>query len=563
MRRDVRKSCLGWALAGTSLVAMAQPVPVPRPAPPAELPAAAPLTLPLPARPALAASEGLTVPVERFTATGNTRIASADIARVLAPYTQRTLRFDELAAAADAVTALYRARGFLLALAYLPEQQIENGNVEIAVLEGRLGELAVGTLPEGIDRGFAEATAQRGIARGAVVDEGTLVRNLLLLNELPGLAASAEVKPGAQVGEADVAVALAETGPRASGVLSADNHGSRSTGRVRLGAAATVRQLAGRGDVLNLQATVGDRNALKAFSGGYSVPLNAAGTRLAVSASTLDYRVVAPAFDGLDARGDATYLQLTVDQPLLRRVGYGVTLRAGGVHKALSDRIEAFAQNEARHVDAWIVALRGEQQDRPRPGDAPFAPTGSTTWSVTGTLGRVGFDDPVAQAADAVQRATAGRYARLNIELTREQPLGERFALIGRVALQNPLKRNLDNAERSVLGGANALRPYGELATLADRSALGAIELRHRTALGGVPLATSLFFDIGHGRGDRYGTAAADPAVRARLIGVCTEAALPAAFTVRLAATRQTVTPPPTNGERWVSRGWLEVVKGF
>ena len=563
MRRDVWRPFLGWLLAGASLVATAQPVPVPRPAPPAELPAAPPLALPLPARPALAATDSLTVPVERFTVTGNTRIASADIARVLAPYTQRTLRFDELAAAADAVTALYRARGFLLALAYLPEQQIENGSVEIAVLEGRLGELAVGTLPDGIDRRFAEATAQRGIARGAVVDEGTLVRNLLLLNELPGLAASAEVKPGAQVGEADVAVALAETGPRASGVLSADNHGSRSTGRVRLGAAATVRQLAGRGDVLNVQATVGDRNALKAFSGGYSVPLNAAGTRLAVSASTLDYRVVAPAFDGLDARGDATYVQLTVDQPLLRRVGYGVTLRAGGVHKELSDRIEAFAQNEARHVDAWLVALRGEQQDRPRPGDAPLAPTGSTIWSVAGTIGRVGFDDPVAQSADAVQRATAGRYARLNIELAREQPLGQQFALIGRLALQNSLKRNLDNAERSVLGGANALRPYGELATLADRSALGTIELRHRTALGSVPLATSLFFDIGHGRGDRYGAAAADPAVRARLIGVGTEAALPGALTLRLAATRQTVTPPPANSARWVSRGWVEVVKGF
>jgi hemolysin activation/secretion protein len=147
--------------------------------------------------------------------------------------------------------------------------------------------------------------------------------------------------------------------------------------------------------------------------------------------------------------------------------------------------------------------------------------------------------------------------------VAREQPLTERLALIGHLAVQTAHKRNLDNAERSVLGGANALRAYGEMSTLADRSALGSIELRHRVSFGSVPFSSSVFFDIGHGRADRVANSAPAMTVRARLLGIGAEATLPAEITLRVAATRQTVDPPPANATRWVSRGWVELVKGF
>src|SRR5262245_58351308 len=64
------------------------------------------------------------VPVRHFLVEGNTRLSDADIRQVLQPYEQRELTFVELQQAAVEVTRLYRARGYLLAQAYLPPQDV-------------------------------------------------------------------------------------------------------------------------------------------------------------------------------------------------------------------------------------------------------------------------------------------------------------------------------------------------------------------------------------------------------------------------------------------------------
>ena len=535
---------------------------LPRPALPTEPPPALrPLDLQPPERAGQPAAEGVSVRVERFGVSGNTLIGSDAIGAVLQPYVARTLRFDELSAAADAVTALYRRSGFLLALAYLPAQQIRDGVVEIAVLEGRLGELRLGEVPAGIDRGFLASMAQWRIDSGAVVAEDNLVRNLLVLSELPGLTASADVRPGAAVGTADVLVDLRETGSRLSGVASLDNHGGAATGRTRFGLAAAMRQLLGRGDSFDFQASLSPGGALRLLQAGYALPVHASGTRLSASLARLDYRVVTPAFAGLDAKGDANYLQLALDQPLVRSVGRAVTLRAGYARKNLSDRVEAFDQRDDRHIDAGQLTVRGEHGGR-QPETIGTAP-GTTTYTLSATAGRVSFDDDLARTTDALQRKTSGRYARINLDLAREQPFAAQWSVYGRLAVQAALHRNLDSAERAVLGGAGGLRAYGELASQADSAEQATLELRWRAPSDIEPLSLAAFVDLGHGRIDRVDTPGLDNSLRSTLFGLSAEAALPYALTLRVAATRQRMRPALLGNEGWVSRGWLELVKAF
>src|SRR5688572_3400324 len=85
-------------------------------------------------------ARGPTMQVAQFRLTGNQAISSADLLPLLADLQNRTVSFGELQAAAGRITLFYRQKNYPLARAYLPAQDVENGVVTIAVLEGHFGE---------------------------------------------------------------------------------------------------------------------------------------------------------------------------------------------------------------------------------------------------------------------------------------------------------------------------------------------------------------------------------------------------------------------------------------
>lgn len=540
-------------------LALAQALPpgaVPRPPAPPDAPAPTrPLELNAPPRAALAPAAGVAVRVDRFTLSGNKRIESADIDTVLAPYVAQTLDFDKLREAANAVTDLYRKRGFLLAVAYLPEQQIRDGVVEIAVLEGQLGALTLGEVGPQLDRSFAESVLGWRLAPGDVVSSANLVRNLLVLNELPGIAVSADIRPAAAVGAADVGVDVREFGPRYAGSIVLDNHGTRFTGRTRLGGAWVANNLAGRGDALNLQAVAAQGGGQQSVQAGYSLLVHPSGTRVGASWSQLHYRIIDPDFSALDANGDAGTLAVTAEQALLRRVNYSSTLRVALAHKQARDRVDAVGQHEDRHLDTLTLGVRGEARE---------AGGSATRYSLGTTRGRVAFDDVQAEIADAVQRGTAGGFGHFNVELSRDQRVSDSVSLLARVWWQGASK-NLDAVERVTLGGANAQRPFGARATSADDAALVSLDLRWRVpsaSLAGLTL--SGFVDYGRGRADHDpDPTVTDNKVLAATYGAGAEMALPWDLTLRMALARQAVSPRSAGEAKWTSHGWAELIKSF
>lgn len=136
----------------------------------------------------------------------------------------KELTLAQLQTLADRISARYHASGFLLARAYLPAQDIRNGVVEIAVLEGRLGKLAVSNGSTLTDARVASRLS--GLREGEALDGGALERELLLLNDLPGVQVRSTLRPGASVGTTDLDIQLARHAPY-SGSVELDNYGNR------------------------------------------------------------------------------------------------------------------------------------------------------------------------------------------------------------------------------------------------------------------------------------------------------------------------------------------------
>ncbi|MDQ5986743.1 MAG: hypothetical protein CSYNP_02476 [Syntrophus sp. SKADARSKE-3] len=88
-------------------------------------------------KPRLQMQAGVKVKVTIFRFSGNIVFDEKRLSTLVASYVGRELTIVELNRAALSVEDYYHKNGFVMARAYLPAQEIKNGVVEIAILEGQ------------------------------------------------------------------------------------------------------------------------------------------------------------------------------------------------------------------------------------------------------------------------------------------------------------------------------------------------------------------------------------------------------------------------------------------
>ncbi len=213
---------------------------------PLELPPRQTLELNLPEAPDTAPKvSGPTLQVNGFTVTGNTAIASDELVALLADLQNRVVSLGELQAGAARITALYRQRGYPLARAYLPAQEIDKGVVTLNVLEGQYGQVRINN--QSRMRDFALRQPLSALQAGDAVRAAPLERSLLLLQQTPGVAVQSTLQPSTAVGATDLVVDVKDA-PLLSGQVDLDNYGNRFTGEYRLGGTLNLANPLGLGD---------------------------------------------------------------------------------------------------------------------------------------------------------------------------------------------------------------------------------------------------------------------------------------------------------------------------
>jgi len=125
-----------------------QPFPTPIPSPELPQPLPPPEELLEPSSPTPTTPENIpgglrTINVERFEVVGSTVFSPEQLAKVLAPFTNRPISFAELFSARSAITQLYFDNGYITSGAYIPPQTLQGKVVTITVLEGGLENIQV------------------------------------------------------------------------------------------------------------------------------------------------------------------------------------------------------------------------------------------------------------------------------------------------------------------------------------------------------------------------------------------------------------------------------------
>lgn len=384
--------------------------------------------------------------VKGFSFTGNTVVSQMELERLTQPYIGQSLALPDLERVAGTVQDLYKNKGYTLATAYIPQQDIRFGIVNIAILEGRVGDIVVTGnqhySTEFIRSSFAQAMQDN------VIRNVALERALLLLNDYPDLKTSAVLEPGASTGSTNVHVKAEDKRPLHA-TLDFNNYGFNTISRYRVGAGVEAGNVLFDGATLNLNGIIGNHPDQLLFGfGSYAVPIGVHGTKLVLSGSGGLFNVGAE-LAALGIEGRIQTFDASVTHPFIKTRFQSLLADVGFAGK----NNQLFTLSQQTGDDRIRELKLGINYDR-------LDLSGRTYFSLYGfqglgeALGGMPNNDPQSTRQGADNRFTKG-----TLTAGRVQSLGHDLLLLLRASGQLT-SRPLVVIEQMLLGGPDSVRGY-------------------------------------------------------------------------------------------------------
>jgi len=419
--------------------------------------------------------------------TGFTAINLEELESVYSDRLGNNVSLSDVFDIADEITALYRRKGFVLSQAVVPAQRIEDGSVEIQIVEG-----------------FVSATTVEGVARGG----STLIRRLtetftnqkplrfesferglLLINDLPGISASSVIGKSSDGGLGAASVRLLVNHDPWSGNVSVNNRGSEALGPGRVQFSGTRNLLSGNHSQFGVGGTAAlDSSELLLVNGFYDVGLDAL-TRLRLSASAVvaepDLEIAE--FDDLET--DSFSFDVTVSRPLLRSrlenvyldVGFNVR-NSTSLGQLVDGEFGTDTETDTRDVR---VGIRSDIVKNPRT-------INQFQVSLIQGIDGLGASDSRVQG-DSPDLG----YSKLEVSGSWLQALSGGFSLLVAAEAQAALTDDLPDSQLFSIGGQTFVRAYDSSAFSGRQGAAAKVELRFNRGFGSVNYNPYGYFDTG------------------------------------------------------------------
>lgn len=444
-----------------------------------------------------AAPGGATFELRAIEISGNTLFSAEQLGALVADRTGTMVDFSILEEIANTLSQFYRDAGYPFARAYLPAQDVQNGEVEFEILEGRYGEISAVDAPaaspamalqalrnqvlqeslgalsrhfkeeelqevvrsidnlfdgrmQQLETEYAQTDQQRTanpeaqaflgeLSSGEVIEAEKIERIALILDDIPGYTAVPVVRPGALRGAGDLEVRMIEDD--ATKVFAAvDNFGSEASGRNR----ARLDLFKSRnflfGDLFSFTGLVTDENTWLA-SLGYSLPLNPKGLRLQTNYLFSRYELGSGEFAGL-ADGETERFSASLNYPLVRSQLRNITL-SGGLE--WSNYVNTLAASTEEYtIESLPLSVNFDWRDG-------FGGSAVTYGAISAQYNEVVDDNRASRSADD--------YAVFNLRIAREQRFNSQLSAVARLSLQQA-DDDIDSSHFISLGGMYAVRAY-------------------------------------------------------------------------------------------------------
>lgn len=419
---------------------------------------------------------GTRVMVRSFKITGNTLISSKELSSVVLRFIGKEFSFTQLEDAARAIADYYREKGFS-ARAFLPPQEVVNGQIEIMVLEGKLSAIEIeAETAKRLSASHAKTIIETAHPTGKVLEIDKLQRGLLILNDTPGVTSASRLEAGEGAGDSKLRVKLQDA-PLINGVFLGSNSGQRSTGNNQGIVSAGINSPSGIGDQITFQSMA--THGIRYGKLGYTVPLGASGAKIGASYSAMSYYVVL----GPEAAGTATTAGMNFSYPVIRSGTNNLTFNSTLDKKDYANySAGTLISDKTAHVFSNGLTY------------TKFDTSGQTSLGFTYTLGYLNLkDNEFDYLADQQTKRSHGRYSKLSLNASRSQMITSTAFLSANLSAQKSSK-NLDSGEKMYLGGSSGIRAYPSNEGGADEGYMFSLELSKSFANN---FSGSLFYDYG------------------------------------------------------------------
>lgn len=256
-----------------------------------------------------------TIVVDKFTFVGNTVFNQAELNQAIAAFVGKPISFAQLVQGADIITQLYVKQGYITSGAYLPEQNLSSGAIQIQVVEGSLSEIEVNLTQGRLKENYIRDRLENRVSAPLNINQLQSALQLLQLNPLIE-SLNAELSTGIQPGTNSLKVSVvgADTFTLQTRL---NNNRNSSIGTFERGVKLTEANLFGIGDEVDLSFFNTDGSTQ--YEAGYTFPLNYRDGTLNFKVRVTNNEIVEADFESIDIDIESRSYNLTWRQPIIQR----------------------------------------------------------------------------------------------------------------------------------------------------------------------------------------------------------------------------------------------------
>ena len=398
-----------------------------------------------------------------------------------APFVGKSLTAADLAELKYAVTREFYDRGYVLVKAITPPQDVSDGILEVVIYEAQIGSIEI--LDNDAISPYLVRQLSKRVESGEVFREGPVESMVNDVNDLAGVSASVNLRPGSQVGTTDMVLQVQPVNDDVQR-FTVDNYGSELTGDIVGMAQLQKSNLLGWGETFRFVGRKSDEDLWSVLVGA-TIPTGLRNIKMDLdflhSENEIGDRLAA-----LNASGETTYFGVGFSSAIINQRSQKFTVRTGF---------------EYRDIESFLFDVT-ESEDKLR----QFYVEGNYLWNWTNTVGYASLR--LVQGVDIFGASSEGdpMASRLggDPQATRLQPL---IYLGHRVSDNGMLKAlftgqwasdKLLAGDLFVLGGYGSVRGFESAQELGEGGVLMNLEYQHRVFQHGVwSVLVGPFLDAG------------------------------------------------------------------
>ena len=404
--------------------------------------------------------------VKEFTFDGNKKYPTSEFLKLVENKINKELNYADLRNILQDISFYYRSKGYL-ATAFLPEQDITDGKVQIFIVEGRIGKVEIKSDTKNqlnISRERISKFIFNKIKANDILNIVQLDRNIRNLNNTPGINAIAQLVEGDQLGETDVIISASNTKTLSTTSL-LDNNGSRSSGYERLTNILNFDSAFNKGERFSITDVVSEGSHYYASS--VTLPVGYNGLSSTLRISKMMYDLGAP-FHSTDPTGYSTEFFLGFNKELMIKPNKGLTSSLSFFRNDYVNDLNT-GSNSDKDIVKTSSNLTFNNQDK-------FFSGGTNTLSLTGIYGVLDLSDNASNfETDHLTAKSDGEYWKLSLNANRFQRITDSVSAVFKFNGQYTDK-NLDGAEQISLGGPTAVRAYPSNEAAGDQGFVASLE---------------------------------------------------------------------------------------